>query len=350
MVSLPLIRRNKDLKYPLELVENQVRNRNINAFTLLEGKEFPNQISFVETWLPKALNEMQRMSHCMWCARSGSLPGQSLPKTSKAKLSCQISNVSWEKGGSWLQRVQWGSLSSFTSKSAWVSSLDMLLPQITRVQDQHLLVLEAILILSPGKVHLRFSTRGQIDTPRKMKHMETGDHLGRSGMWYPHACGVQKQTKGPSMEDGFQVYAIHVLSPKCSLSFKLVNSKGFPSPIPLVFMIALFLPVFWLISSYVAIKREIASEIHSHFQTASLWFWGSAKLCSAPGCRLDVWPHDDFTDFLQWHLLAAFSCSLTPTNSSQCFGTGTQTTWHNCPSPPLFLNIFSGGIVSSCLF
>lgn len=74
-------------------MENQVRNRNIHAFTLLEGKEFPNPISFVETWLPKALNEMQRMSHCMWYAGSGSLPGQSLPITSKAKLSCQVSNV-----------------------------------------------------------------------------------------------------------------------------------------------------------------------------------------------------------------------------------------------------------------
>lgn len=74
-------------------MENQVRNRNIHAFALLEGKEFPNPISFVETWLPKALNEMQRMSHCMWYAGSGSLPGQSLPITSKAKLSCQVSNV-----------------------------------------------------------------------------------------------------------------------------------------------------------------------------------------------------------------------------------------------------------------
>jgi len=53
-----LIERNKELKYPLELMENQVRNRNIHAFTLLEGKEFPNPISFVETWLPKARNEM----------------------------------------------------------------------------------------------------------------------------------------------------------------------------------------------------------------------------------------------------------------------------------------------------
>lgn len=74
-------------------MENQVRNRNIHAFALLEGEEFPNPISFVETWLPKALNEMQKMSHCMWCAGSGSLPGQSLPITSKAKLSCQVSNV-----------------------------------------------------------------------------------------------------------------------------------------------------------------------------------------------------------------------------------------------------------------
>lgn len=81
------------MKYPLELMENQVRNRNIHAFTLLEGKEFPSPISFVETWLSKALNEMQRMSHCMWCAGSGSLPGQSLPITSKATLSCQVSNV-----------------------------------------------------------------------------------------------------------------------------------------------------------------------------------------------------------------------------------------------------------------
>lgn len=92
-VSPPLIKRNKELKYPLEMMENQVRNRNIRAFALLEGKEFPNPISFVETWLPKALNEMQRMSHCMWCAGSGSLPGQSLPITSKAKPSCQVSNV-----------------------------------------------------------------------------------------------------------------------------------------------------------------------------------------------------------------------------------------------------------------
>ena len=74
-------------------MENQVRNRNIHTFALLEGKEFPKPISFVETWLPTALNEMQRMSHCMWCAGSGSLPGQSLPITSKAKLSCQVSNV-----------------------------------------------------------------------------------------------------------------------------------------------------------------------------------------------------------------------------------------------------------------
>lgn len=81
------------MKYPPELTENRVRNRNIHAFALLEGKVFPNPISFVETWLPKALNEMQRMSHCMWCAGSGSLPGQSLPTTSKAKLSCQVSNV-----------------------------------------------------------------------------------------------------------------------------------------------------------------------------------------------------------------------------------------------------------------
>lgn len=53
-----LIERNKELKYPLELMENQVRNRNIHAFTLLEGKEFPNPVSFVETRLPKAQNEM----------------------------------------------------------------------------------------------------------------------------------------------------------------------------------------------------------------------------------------------------------------------------------------------------
>lgn len=92
-VSPPLIKRNKETKYPPELMENQVRNRNIHAFALLEGKEFPNPISFVETWLPKALNEMQRMSHCMWCAGSGSLPGPSLPITSREKLSCQVSNV-----------------------------------------------------------------------------------------------------------------------------------------------------------------------------------------------------------------------------------------------------------------
>lgn len=72
---------------------NQVRNRNIHALALLEGKVFPNPISFVETWLPKALNKMQRMSHCMWRVGSGFLPGQSLPITSKAKLSCQVPRV-----------------------------------------------------------------------------------------------------------------------------------------------------------------------------------------------------------------------------------------------------------------
>lgn len=91
--SPPLIERNKELKYPLEPMKNQVRNRNIHAFTLLEGKEFPNPVSFVETWLPRARNEMLRISHCMWFAGSGSLPGPSLPITSKAKLSCQVSNV-----------------------------------------------------------------------------------------------------------------------------------------------------------------------------------------------------------------------------------------------------------------
>lgn len=63
----------------------------------------------------------------------------------------------------------------------------------------------------------------------------------------------------------------------------------FPGPhslCPFFFMIIVFLPVWWLMSSYVGDRlgsdRGCVRDFHSHHQEASPGLWGSARLCSAP--------------------------------------------------------------------
>lgn len=73
-----------------------------------------------------------------------------------------------------------------------------------------------------------------------------------------------------------------------------------------------------------------ARDLHSPFQAALLWFWGSAKLHSAPefpsGCAISWW--------FQWfsaETTVVFQ-QLSASSSLQCIRIGTQTAWCNSPT------------------
>lgn len=108
-------------------------------------------------------------------------------------------------------------------------------------------------------------------------------------------------------------------------------------------MISLFLPVFWLMSSYVGNRFtwKVVLETSTVPSKQHCCDSGGEPSSAQPqSCPLDVRSHDGFSDFLQWQLLVAFSCSLPLTNSLWYIGTGTQTAWRNCPLPPLLKHIF----------
>lgn len=144
------------------------------------------------------------------------------------------------EGASWLQREQWGSMSSFASKSAWVSSLDVLLLQIMWVQDQLLVFLGAILIQSLRKAHLKCNTRESRLKHHGSSHVETGDHLG---LWCNTSVLVESRSRHEALLWRTAFKFIQYMSFPWSQMLSLSDS--------LLPRASLSLPIFWLMSSYV---------------------------------------------------------------------------------------------------
>lgn len=72
--------------------------------------------------------------------------------------------------------------------------------------------------------------------------------------------------------------------------------------------------------------------VHSPFQAALLWFWGCAKLCSAPEF-LSRWAISWWFQWFSAETAMVFQL-LSASNSLQCIRTGTQTA--SCNSPTNF--------------
>lgn len=158
--------------------------------------------------------------------------------------------------------------------------------------------------------------------------MEAGYHLGHSGVRCLSACGAQKQTWGPSTEDRrayeklfkFKLLTYSNLCKTChriiqqfglegtfkgheSNSLQWIGTistrSGYSCPCPSSQILSLFdfllsrlpspYPFFFhdyrfpasLLADVILCGNGIGSGGSSPFQAASLWFWGSAKLCSA---------------------------------------------------------------------